>query len=196
MKYQKNKSILISNILLILFCVYFQGCEKKYNEYVVAINNITSFQKEINMATLDLRLNTHFAYYTGEIDRWGAWAMADISPFHELIRLRPQHSSMNVWIGMPGVRAHPHYDGYHNFYVQLKGRKKFALYPPMLHDVILPYSFLSGFHAQSQLDVGKMISHPGKIECILEPGDLLYIPPLWFHETEAMGESISVNAWT
>ena len=48
MKYHKNKSILISNILLILFCVYFQGCEKKYNEYVVAINNITSFQKEIN----------------------------------------------------------------------------------------------------------------------------------------------------
>jgi len=30
----------------------------------------------------------------------------------------------------------------------------------------------------------------------LSAGDLLYLPPLWFHETAAEGDSISVNGWT
>lgn len=31
---------------------------------------------------------------------------------------------------------------------------------------------------------------------VLEPGDLLYIPPLWLHEVTALLPSISVNVWT
>ena len=35
-----------------------------------------------------------------------------------------------------------------------------------------------------------------RVEVVLEPGELLYLPPNWFHETEALTEAISVNVWT
>merc|ERR1712146_617329 len=30
----------------------------------------------------------------------------------------------------------------------------------------------------------------------LEPGDILFIPPMWFHEVHALTYSVSVNGWT
>ena len=37
-------------------------------------------------------------------------------------------------VGQQGVSAHAHYDGYHNFYVQLVGRKRFVVFPPEAWD--------------------------------------------------------------
>jgi len=52
-----------------------------------------------------------YLYYSGELDRFGEWAFDDIEPFRELLRLRPERSSVNAWIGQPGVTAHCHFDG-------------------------------------------------------------------------------------
>lgn len=30
----------------------------------------------------------------------------------------------------------------------------------------------------------------------MEPGDVLYLPPLWFHRVEALEDSISINCWS
>lgn len=37
------------------------------------------------------------------------------------------------------------------------------------------------------------LSHPHVVE--LEPGDLLFVPPRWWHFVENLEDSISVNAW-
>ena len=37
---------------------------------------------------------------------------------------------------------------------------------------------------------------PLAIEALLGPGDMLYIPPNWWHEVEAVNVSLSVNAWS
>jgi hypothetical protein len=31
--------------------------------------------------------------------------------------------------------------------------------------------------------------------CVLEPGDLLYMPPLWWHHVRSLDMSVSVNYW-
>lgn len=36
----------------------------------------------------------------------------------------------------------------------------------------------------------------GALVADLEPGDLLYIPPMWLHEARALTPSLSVNVWT
>ena len=145
-----------------------------------------------------------FLYFTGDIDQLGEWAVEDIQPLSELLLLNPQRSSVNVWMGQPHVVAHCHYDGYHNFYAQLYGTKKFTLFSPENWPGLYPYPFLHPSHAQAQVnlsDVGDTRQFPlaekaRALEVVLEPGDLLYMPPLWFHLVESMETSISVNVWT
>lgn len=145
-----------------------------------------------------------YMYFTGDVDKIGVWAFDHVQPIEELLRLNPKSSSVNVWIGQPHVLAHCHYDGYHNFYAQLYGHKRFKLYHPSNWPGLYPYPFLHPSHAQAQVN----LSHAGSrrkfpavekvewFEAELGPGDLLYIPPLWFHEVEALDVSISVNVWT
>ena len=90
-----------------------------------------------------------------------------------------------------------HYDVMANVLCQVRGRKRLLLYPPS--DV----SFL-GFNpgaSSSSMDVfnpdpaarRSMVStHP--YEAILEPGDILFIPPMWVHTAAPTdGMSIAVN---
>ena len=145
-----------------------------------------------------------FLYFTGDIDRFGDWAIDDIQPFTELLALNPQRSSVNVWMGQPHVIAHCHYDGYHNFYAQLYGSKKFTLFQPDNWPGLYPYPFLHPSHAQTQVNLSNTLdidSFPlaesvRGLEVVLQPGDLLYMPPLWFHLVESIDVSISVNVWT
>ena len=145
-----------------------------------------------------------FLYFTGDIDQLGKWAIKEIEPFEELLSLNPSHSSINAWIGQPHVIAHCHYDGYHNFYAQLYGKKRFLLLRPTNWPGLYPYPFLHPSHAQAQVNVSSLeeqrrfplVERVEAFEAVLEPGDLLYIPPLWFHEVESLDVSISVNVWT
>ena len=145
-----------------------------------------------------------FLYFTGDIDQLGQWAVDDIQPLSELLVLNPKLSSVNAWMGQPHVIAHCHYDGYHNFYAQLYGTKKFTLFQPTNWPGLYPYPFLHPSHAQVQVNLSDprdqdsflLAGKARALEVILQPGDLLYMPPLWFHLVESMELSISVNVWT
>jgi len=138
--------------------------------------------------------NNSYIYFTGDIDDMGSWAWNDVQPIQELLKLNPKHSSINVWMGQPHVIAHCHYDGYHNFYAQLYGRKKFTLFRPTEWPGISPYPFLHPSHAQAQVNLSDENSitvfpaakHLEGYQVVLEPGDLLYMPPLWLHHVEAV----------
>lgn len=153
---------------------------------------------------LEKPVRHRYHYFTGDIDLLGEWAYEEIQPIRELLLLNPKRSSINTWMGQPHVIAHCHYDGYHNFYAQLYGTKKFTLFHPTNWPGLYPYPFLHPSHAQAQVnatderDVEKfsLVKRVQAVEVILEPGDLLYLPPLWFHEVESLSVSISVNAWT
>ena len=149
-------------------------------------------------------ISGRYHYYTGGIDELGDWAISHVKPINELLSPNPFRSSINIWMGQPHVIAHCHFDGYHNFYAQLYGRKKFTMFDPGSFTGLYPFPYLHPSHAQAQVNLSntedvKLFPLVQKLESyvvILEPGDLLYMPPLWFHHVEALDVSISVNVWT
>lgn len=153
---------------------------------------------------LDKPSQNRYHYFSGDIDQLGDWAYSEIQPIQELLLPNPKRSSINAWIGQPHVIAHCHYDGYHNFYAQLYGIKKFTLFRPTNWPGLYPYPFLHPSHAQAQVNASSeedveafgLVRRVEAMEVVLGPGDLLYIPPLWFHEVESLSISISVNVWT
>eukprot|EP01119_Soliformovum_irregulare_P017596 TRINITY_DN5252_c0_g1_i2.p1 TRINITY_DN5252_c0_g1~~TRINITY_DN5252_c0_g1_i2.p1 ORF type:complete len:473 (+),score=131.18 TRINITY_DN5252_c0_g1_i2:107-1420(+) len=114
-------------------------------------------------------------------------------------------SESNIWIGEKGVTAQTHFDAQHNFYVQIKGRKKWTLFPPSSWKGLYLYPFLHQGDRQSQVPIeGNPEKFPRysevqdkKIELILEEGDMLYLPPFWFHRVETLDHvTVSINTWT
>jgi len=115
------------------------------------------------------------------------------------------HRWTNVWFGPAGATTHNHYDISHNFYAQLYGKKRFILFPPEEYKNLYLYPFLHPGAQQSQVSLDDpnidLKSFPNfknavAYDAILEPGDVLYLPPLWFHHVVALTHSMSVSVWT
>jgi len=108
--------------------------------------------------------------------------------------------SVNLWLGSEGTRTSFHFDPKDNLFVQVLGRKIFYLVSPrqtknLYTDV--QYSqksrvspddpnVLSDFPDFAQVDVQYVV---------VEPGDLLFLPKLWWHHVSSCDVSISVNCW-
>lgn len=84
-----------------------------------------------------------------------------------------------------------------NVLCQVRGTKRVLLYPPsdVLHFNVPPGASSSNLHvfgADAAQHPSLLLAHPQ--EAILQPGDVLFIPPLWLHTACPMGSiSISVN---
>merc|ERR1711991_236491 len=65
---------------------------------------------------------------------------------------------------------------------QLKGRSHVALFPPDYSSTLLPYPSIHVSHSQSQLIFNDLeaSSETRALHVVLNPGDLLYIPPFWY----------------
>jgi len=141
-------------------------------------------------------------YYSGEIERdLDLPLRAQLAQLEQsLISLRPQRSSVNLWLGRRSTAAPCHYDGYHNAFSQLYGVKRFVLLPPRAARLLRPFPFLHPSHAQCQNVLPSLgiedLTAAGALEVELVAGDVLYLPPLWFHEVVALSDSISINGWS
>ena len=75
----------------------------------------------------------------------------------------------------------PHFDSYDVFLLQLQGRRRWRIGrladPELLADV--PLKILANFEAEE--------------EFLLEPGDMLYLPPRWAHDGVAEGECLTAS---
>lgn len=147
---------------------------------------------------------TH-AYYSGEVDRdLPASMLAELRPLEAaLIARDPTRASVNLWLGKAPVAAPCHYDGYHNAYAQLHGAKRFILAPPGAWPLLRAFPFLHPSHAQCQEALRlagtactaaeaswtASLAAAGAGTVVLRRGDVLYLPPMWFHETLALAES-------
>eukprot|EP00732_Lithocolla_globosa_P002087 Lithocolla_globosa_v1_NODE_1252_length_2731_cov_28.184604.p1 type:complete len:453 gc:universal NODE_1252_length_2731_cov_28.184604:1273-2631(+) len=112
---------------------------------------------------------------------------------------------VNLWTGSPGVTAHAHYDPFHNMFVQIVGRKHVTLFPPKDFNHLQLYPTQHPYRRQSMLNIENATLRDNKddilgtmnpLQVTLEPGDLLYIPPFWFHHVYGFDASLSLNVWS
>lgn len=106
-------------------------------------------------------------------------------------------------VGVSGVTAQLHYDRSRNFLVQLQGRKKVTLFAPEAHWALRVFPSVHPSRRQSQLSLdGLEVRDAGlarelAARCrttVLNPGDVLYIPPFTFHNVEYLEEfSVSLS---
>lgn len=144
----------------------------------------------------------------------------DIKPFHYFAADAGDHS-MNLWLGSPGVVAHTHHDEDPNWAAQIYGHKRWILSPPSEAWKLYPYPHMHSFRSQSQVDFKTRESIDGRarasgslpdlddnknlfpdfanitaFEALLSPGEIMYIPPFWFHRVVTEDTSIAVNTWS
>ncbi|KAF2555157.1 hypothetical protein F2Q68_00017057 [Brassica cretica] len=109
--------------------------------------------------------------------------------------------SLNAWFGPAGTVTPLHHDPHHNILAQVVGKKYVRLYPSSLQDELYPYSETMLCNS-SQVDLDNIDKNefPKAVElefmdCILEEGELLYIPPKWWHYVRSLTMSFSVSFW-
>lgn len=154
--------------------------------------------------------------WAGKLDVLGEERLAQVLPLDPLMVLSPEFDPKNenlfrstfVWVSPQNTVTPLHYDISHNCYVQIKGRKRVVIFPPeswqtlYLHPILHP----GGLGTQVDLDADYSAQHrmfpfyaKGQVlgyEAILNAGDVLYIPPMWFHHVTSLEESVSLSVWS
>ncbi|XP_057473119.1 lysine-specific demethylase JMJ30-like [Actinidia eriantha] len=109
--------------------------------------------------------------------------------------------SLNAWFGPAGTVTPLHHDPHHNILAQVVGKKYVRLYPASISEDLYPHSesMLSN-SSQVDLDNIDMNKFPKVrdlefMDCILEEGEMLYIPPKWWHYVRSLTRSFSVSFW-
>ena len=119
-----------------------------------------------------------------------------IPPQLEYVRRNAHSSPLRV---SGPVTMWLHYDVMANVLCQIRGPKRLLLYPPtdVAHLSFGPgasSSTINPFTASPSEHHGLLLTHP--YEAQLNPGDILFIPPLWLHAAEPTeGLSIAVNVF-
>lgn len=105
------------------------------------------------------------------------------------------------WLGPAGTVTPLHCDYDDNVFAQIWGRKRIFLAPPH-HDEFLyvreanPLLFGSPFDPEApDFERYPLARRAALIDCLVEPGDMLYVPAGWYHQVSALTFSLSSNRW-
>ncbi|XP_022184844.2 bifunctional peptidase and arginyl-hydroxylase JMJD5 [Nilaparvata lugens] len=110
-------------------------------------------------------------------------------------------TDINAWFGPAGTISPLHYDPKHNILAQVVGRKRVILYDPKYSDCLSCHnSKLLKNTAQVDPENPDYKQFPNyknvpALETILHPGEMLYIPPTWWHHIRSLDVSFSVSFW-
>ncbi|KAK5855882.1 hypothetical protein PBY51_007518 [Eleginops maclovinus] len=109
--------------------------------------------------------------------------------------------TVNAWFGPGGTVSPLHQDPQQNFLAQVVGSKYIRLYSPEDKDKLYPHHSQL-LHNTSQVDVENPdterfpeFAKAPYLECVLQPGDVLFIPVQHWHYVRSLELSFSVSFW-
>ena len=144
-------------------------------------------------------------------EKWASFAykaikdIPGVSPINFSFCGFPEISEeITMWLGSAGAHTSCHYDTYgRNVVVQVQGRKRWIMFSPEATDEMRPtripyeessvYSEWPFFSPKSEADFSDILKYAVVYD--LDPGDVLLVPPQWWHYVEALDNSLSFNAW-
>lgn len=115
-----------------------------------------------------------------------------------LMKAGPEERACNIWIGSAGTKSGFHYDLAPNVLIQVVGSKHVFMVAPSDSPYMYPFPDL---RCKSQIDPFDLDRFPHFTRnaelwhATLEPGDMILMPPLWWHYVTGLTTSISMNIW-
>ena len=186
-----------------------QGCK------VVVHHNTSGFYDHIQSIRPNPveRLSMPFEQAVDKIETEpeGTWYLQQASIDHELSPLKKDIGALpwcgkftkintrNFWFGSANCVTPLHFDHFPNFLIQIRGRKALTLFSPSDSKLLYPNP---SSPSVSQVDIENpdYLAHPllrnaTAFHLELDSGDVLYMPPGWWHQTRSLQTNISVNIW-
>jgi len=108
---------------------------------------------------------------------------------------------INAWFGPSGTVSPLHRDEKRNLLAQVVGAKYIRLYHPQMTHGLYPHSsHLLSTTSQVDVEDPDLTTFPlfegvTFSDCVLREGDLLYIPPMYWHYIRSLTISFSVSFW-
>jgi len=106
------------------------------------------------------------------------------------------------WLGPGGTVTPLHCDYDDNLFAQIWGSKRIFLAPPHHDEFLYPREanallFGSPFDPEApDYERFPLAREAALIECVVQPGDMLYVPAGWYHQVRALSFSLSANRWS
>ena len=111
---------------------------------------------------------------------------------------KKRQQPINCRFGMQRTIAEAHFDTGRNYIAMIQGHKRYIIAPPnQCRHLGIRRTGPSARHSTvdwsdaTQLDA---LQHAQALEVVLQPGDVLYVPALWFHYIVSLDTNIQCNS--
>lgn len=115
---------------------------------------------------------------------------------------RASFTDARLWVGPADFCTPLHHDWPENLFAQLLGSKRVLLVPRAQSHKVKSYGLLSGAPNFAQVDAESPdlqrfpeFAGTTRLCCTVGPGEVLYIPRLWWHQLRSNEVSASFNLW-